>query len=167
MAAFVVLGHLMIPVLFLVFVSGVVFGPWLGTLYAMAGALASASTSFGLGRALGADWTDRLLGGRARRIAQALEKNGVLAVFLMRKIPAPFALVNLAAGSSRVRFLDFLFGTLLGMGPMVVAVAAFGPQVTGFTGEPTIASYALSIGLFLVALSTAYLVNRILRKRRR
>ncbi len=166
LAAFVLLGLLLFPVLALIFMTGLVFGPWLGTLYALAGSLASAAASFGLGRLLGADWTERVLGGRARRIAQSLERNGVLAVFLLRKVPAPFALVNLVAGTSQIRLPDFLLGTLLGMGPLVVALSAFGPQALAVAGEPTPGSLALAGALFLVAFATAFFVNRTVKARR-
>jgi uncharacterized membrane protein YdjX (TVP38/TMEM64 family) len=42
-AAFVLLGLVMVPVILLIAATGVAFGPWLGPPYAMAGCLASAS----------------------------------------------------------------------------------------------------------------------------
>ena len=53
MLAFVVLGLAMVPVILLIAATGIVFGPLLGPLYAMAGCLASASTGFAIGRWMG------------------------------------------------------------------------------------------------------------------
>ena len=61
---------------------------------------------------------------------RALKRNGTLAVFLVRKIPAPFTLANIVVGASTVRFRDFIVGTLLGMSAFVVALAGFGYQLT-------------------------------------
>src|SRR5688500_7402396 len=51
MVAFIILC--LFPVLLLITVTGVAFGPILGPIYAMAGCLASASIGFALGRWLG------------------------------------------------------------------------------------------------------------------
>ena len=105
----------MVPVLLLITATGVIFGPWLGPLYAMAGCLASASMGFAIGRWTGLGRIERVGGTRVTRIVSSLERNGTLAVFLLRKIPAPFLLANIVAGASRVRYRDFIVGTVLGM----------------------------------------------------
>ena len=48
MLAFIALG--LVPVLLLIALTGIAFGPVLGPIYAMAGCLASASIGFGIGR---------------------------------------------------------------------------------------------------------------------
>ena len=72
----------------------------------------------------------QLGGERIARVTRALKRNGTLAVFLVRKVPAPFTLVNIIVGASTVRFRDFIVGTVLGMGAFVVGLAGFGYQVT-------------------------------------
>jgi uncharacterized membrane protein YdjX (TVP38/TMEM64 family) len=127
-AAFVVLGFLMVPVLGMITVAGLVFGPWLGSLYALTGTLTSAAAGFAVGRWMGQDLARRL-GCRFQAIDRQLGRNGVVAAFLVRKVPAPFTLVNIAVGSSRIRFVDFLIGTVLGMGPIVIVLATVGSQL--------------------------------------
>ena len=114
MLAFIGLG--LLPVLLLITATGIAFGPILGPIYAMAGCLASASMGFAIGRWLGVRRVERLGGERILRVTRALNRNGTLAVFLVRKVPAPFTLVNIVIGASTVRYLDFILGTLLGMG---------------------------------------------------
>lgn len=164
MLAFVVLC--LFPVLLLITATGVAFGPVLGPLYAMAGCLASASMGFALGRCLGLDRMRRLGGARVERVTRALNRNGTLAVFLARKVPAPFTLANMVIGASTVRYSDFILGTLLGMGALVIALAGFGYQLIQALRDPspaTIGAAALFIG---VPLTMAWFINRTLRSRR-
>jgi phospholipase D1/2 len=165
-AAFVLLGFAMVPVLVMVVVTGMVFGPWLGSAYALAGCLASAALAFGVGRKLGQKTVARLAGERARRIGQILNRNGILAVFLMRKVPAPYVLANIMAGASRIRFLDFMIGTLLGMGSIVIILSVFGYQLLELREKPTAGSIAFTVVLPLVSFGIALTVNRIVQRRR-
>jgi uncharacterized membrane protein YdjX (TVP38/TMEM64 family) len=166
MATFVVLGLVMVPVLALVLVTGIAFGPWMGPPYALAGCLSSAMAGFFLGRRLGRRTVERLAGERARRVAGVLERNGTLAVFLVRKVPAPYTLVNLVMGASRVRFLDFMIGTALGMGPLVVAMSVFGHQLTETLRRPSAVAIGAAVALLLIPLLIAVVANRSLGRRR-
>jgi phospholipase D1/2 len=165
--AFVALGLALVPVLLLIAATGIAFGPWLGPLYAMAGCLASASIGFAIGRLTGLRRLEHLAGARVTRITRALERNGTLAVFFLRKVPAPFLLANVVAGAARIRYRDFIVGTLLGMGAFVVALAGFGHQLPALIENPT-PKTLLGAALFLgVPLTIAWFVNRSFRRARR
>jgi phospholipase D1/2 len=164
MLAFIALG--LAPVLLLITLTGIAFGPVLGPIYAMAGCLASASIGFGIGRWLGLDRVARLGGERVITVTRALKRNGTLAVFFVRKVPAPFTLVNIVIGASTVRYVDFIFGTLLGMGALVIALAGFGYQLLQALRNPspaTLSAIALFVG---VPLTLAWFINRTLRHAR-
>jgi len=164
MLAFVALG--LLPVLLLITATGIAFGPVLGPIYAMAGCLASASMGFGIGRWLGMRRVERLGGERITRLTRALDRNGTIAVFFVRKVPAPFTLVNIVIGASTVRYGDFILGTLLGMGALVIALAGFGYQMTQALRDPspaTLGAAALFVG---VPLTLAWFINRTLRRAR-
>jgi phospholipase D1/2 len=163
MAAFVLLGLAMVPVLILVAATGLTFGPWLGPLYAMAGCLASASVGFAIGRLTGLGPVQRVGGPRVTRVVRSLQRNGTLAVFLLRKVPAPFLVANIVAGASRVRYQDFVIGTVLGMGALVVALAGFGYQVANVLDDPSPATVLGAAVLVGVPLILAWLINRALR----
>jgi uncharacterized membrane protein YdjX (TVP38/TMEM64 family) len=162
--AFVVLGLAMVPVLLLIAATGVVFGPFLGPIYAMAGCLASASTGFAIGRWTGLGRIERVGGRRATRLMHTLERNGTLAVFLLRKIPAPFLMANVVAGASRVRFRDFIAGTVLGMAAVVVALAGFGYQLTNLLQGPSPMKVVGAVVIVGIPLTLAWFVNRLLRQ---
>src|SRR5688572_31160038 len=165
MLTFVVLGLLLVPVMLLVAATGVAFGPWLGPVYAMAGCLASASTGFAIGRLLGMQRVQLFGGNRLIRVTRALNRNGTLAVFLIRKVPAPFTLVNIVVGASTVRYRDFMIGTLLGMGALVVGLAGFGYQIAEAFQDPKPRTLVNASMFVLVPLTLALVINHALRGR--
>ncbi len=155
-----------VPVIVLIAATGIVFGPILGPLYAMAGCLASASVWFAVGRSLGRRRIQRIGGQRIAKLTAAIQRNGTLAVFIVRKIPAPFTLSNIVVGASSVGYRDFIIGTLLGMGAFVVALAGFGYQFTKVLHDPTPAT-VIGAALFVaVPLTLAWFINRALRPTR-
>jgi phospholipase D1/2 len=159
--AFVVFS--LLPVMLLVSLTGVAFGPVLGPLYAMAGCLASASTAFAIGRWIGPRRVHGWGGERVARAMRALSRNGTLTVFLIRKIPAPFVIVNLLLGASAVRYREFVIGTTLGMMAMVIALAGFGYQLAALWRDPSGEGLVRAIMFLAIPLSLAWLINRRLR----
>jgi uncharacterized membrane protein YdjX (TVP38/TMEM64 family) len=130
----------------------------------MAGSLASGSTGFWIGRALGRRRIEAIGGTRVARALSAIKRNGTLAVFIVRKIPAPFTLVNIVIGASTIRFKDFVIGTMLGMGAFVIALAGFGYQLGRAWTHPSIATVALAVAVLSLPLSFAWFINRRVRK---
>ncbi len=147
-AAFVVGGLIVFPVLVLIAATAAALGPWLGFATAMAGVLLSAFILFAIGRFLGRERLQRLLGRRAARIQERVVGKGILAVVVIRMIPiAPFSLVNVAAGASTLPLRDFMVGTLLGMMPGILAMAVLGAQIADLARN---ASWG---GMFLLVLA--------------
>lgn len=129
-AAFVVGGLVVFPVLVLIAATAAALGPWLGFVTALAGVLLSAFVLFVIGRAVGRERLQQLLGRRAARIQERVVGKGILAVVVIRMIPiAPFSVVNVVAGASTLPLRDFLVGTLLGMTPGILAMAVLGAQI--------------------------------------
>jgi phosphatidylserine/phosphatidylglycerophosphate/cardiolipin synthase-like enzyme/uncharacterized membrane protein YdjX (TVP38/TMEM64 family) len=102
-AAFVLGGLVVFPVLVLIAATAAAFGPWLGIASSLAGVLLSASLLFMIGRFMGHKRLQSLMGTRALRIQNRIVGKGVVAVALIRMVPlAPFSLVNLLAGASQL-----------------------------------------------------------------
>jgi uncharacterized membrane protein YdjX (TVP38/TMEM64 family) len=150
----------------LITATGIAFGPWLGPVYAMAGCLASGSAGFAIGRWLGLRRVQRLGGERVTRVTRSLKRNGTLAVFFVRKVPAPFALANIVIGASTVGYRDFVIGTILGMGALVIALAGFGYQLARAFRDPSPATVATAALVVAVPLTIAWLINRAFRDAR-
>ena len=115
---------------------------------------------------LGVDRVARLGGDRVTAVTRALKRNGTLAVFLVRKVPAPFMLANIVIGASTVRYSDFILGTLLGMGAIIIALAGFGYQLTQVLRDPSPAAMAMAVAFLGVPLTLAWFINRTLRRMR-
>lgn len=149
-AAFVVGGLVVFPVLVLIAATAAALGPWLGFLTAMAGVLLSAFIVFAIGRVLGKERLQHLLGRRAARIQERIVGKGILAVVVIRMIPvAPFSLVNIVAGASTLPLRDFLIGTMLGMMPGILAMAVLGAQIADLARNASWSNLSLLALAFL------------------
>ncbi len=126
-------GFVLFPVTILSLLTAAAFGPFWGPLYAMGGALSSGAVMFGIGHLAGFKLLRRVLGERIRKLDYCMKEAGIWGIALIRFLPlAPYSLVNLAAGMSSVRFIDFLIGSFLGFLPASV--------VKGFLGDALVQS---------------------------
>ena len=149
-AVFVIGGLVVFPVLVLIAATAAALGPWLGFATATAGVLLSASILFVIGRALGRQRLQQLLGRRAARIQDRVVGKGILAVVVIRMIPiAPFSVVNVVAGASTLPLRDFLVGTALGMTPGILAMAVLGAQIADVARNASWSSMLLLMLAFL------------------
>jgi uncharacterized membrane protein YdjX (TVP38/TMEM64 family) len=150
---FAVASLLMVPVTVLIVAAVMIYGPWSGFLFAVLGSLLSSIAGYGVGRSLFRDAIRRLAGPRLNRISRALAKRGVLTVAFVRLVPvAPFSVVNMVAGSSRVGLRDFLSGTLVGMVPGIAVYSFASDRVIEAARDPsplTLAIALLSVGALL------------------
>jgi phospholipase D1/2 len=144
--AYVVASLVVIPVTLMIVASVVVFGPWLGTTYALAGSELAALATFGLGALLGRRRVRKLAGTRINRIGRTLSNRGLLTIITLRIVPvAPFTVINVIAGVSDVRLRDFALGSFVGMLPGVLAVAFFTDRVVASIREPSATSIITAI----------------------
>lgn len=149
-AAFVLGGLVVFPVLVLIAATAAALGPWLGFATAMAGVLLSALILFAIGRFVGRERLQRLLGRRAARIQERVVGKGILAVVVIRMLPiAPFSLVNVVAGASTLPLRDFMVGTLLGSTPGILAMAVLGSQIAELARNASWSNIVLLILAFL------------------
>ena len=121
---------LAVPLAVILLMCGLSFGPAAGLTYALLGSLLGAGISFLVGRQLGHEALCRLAGNRVKRISVRLGERGILAVIALRLVPiAPFAVVNMVAGTTHIRLRDFLFGSLIGMLPGAGVITFFSDQM--------------------------------------
>ncbi|MGX9426585.1 MULTISPECIES: VTT domain-containing protein [Bradyrhizobium] len=147
--AFLVGGLVIFPVVVLIAATAAALGPVKGFVAAAIGVLSSATLLFFIGRVLGQERLQSMLGRRALRVQERIIGKGVLAIAMIRMVPvAPFSVVNVLAGASRLRLTDFLIGTAFGMAPGIIAMAALGAQIADFARH---ASWwgALQLGLII------------------
>ncbi|SDH46193.1 VTT domain-containing protein [Roseospirillum parvum] len=167
LAVFTGLGMVGFPVTVLITATAAAFGPWSGLAYASLGALLSAGLAFGLGQLVGRDLIDRLGQGRVQRINHTLGRHGLMAMVGLRLVPvAPFTVINLAAGASRIRLSDFLVGTGLGMAPGLIALSVLGGSLMEVIRQPTPERVALLLAGILGWIGLTFLLRWLLTRNR-
>ena len=137
MSAYVLGGLVAFPITLMVIASVIVFGPWWGLAYALAGAELSALVVFGIGRLLGRDAVRRVAGSLLNRISRKLSDSGLAAIITFRIVPvAPFSVINVIAGVSEMRLKDYAVGTFVGMLPGIGAIALLSDRISAFPSSP-------------------------------
>lgn len=144
MAASVVVSP--IPSLPLDVAAGAAFGPLLGTVYAVTGGLIGAVASFGIARALGAEYVARLLGGHVLLCPECSDRALARIVLVSRLIPVvSFDVVSYGAGLTGMSLRAFAVATALGMVPLTALYVGFGSALA--IGP----AWTLALGVGLVA----------------
>jgi uncharacterized membrane protein YdjX (TVP38/TMEM64 family) len=162
-ACYVIGGLLMVPVMLVIAVTGIVFGPLYGSLYAIAGSLLSAAVSYGLGWWLGRDTVRRLLGPRINGLSRRIARRGIPAVVIIRTLPiAPFIIVNLVAGASHIRFRDYMIGTFLGMLPGIAITVTFVHHLAETVRNPSMGTISVLVALVALLIGFAMALQRLL-----
>jgi phosphatidylserine/phosphatidylglycerophosphate/cardiolipin synthase-like enzyme/uncharacterized membrane protein YdjX (TVP38/TMEM64 family) len=161
LVAYVVGGLLVFPLMLLIAGTAIVFGPVLGTLYALAGALSSASVVYTIGRKLGRETIRRLAGRRLNDLSHRLARRGLLAIVFVRLVPvAPYSIVNVVAGAAHIGWRDFLLGTLIGLCPGVLLISLFVDRAAAAIRHPGPVTFALLTAIAGLIVAVAYVVNR-------
>ncbi|WP_405226349.1 phospholipase D-like domain-containing protein [Lentisalinibacter sediminis] len=164
--AFIAGSLVVAPVTGMIALCALLFGPWVASVSAIAGTLAATVVNHAIGRRLG-----RAVEGRAPRAVTVRMKalgrsSDPWSLAGLRLIPiAPFTVINLLAGASRVKLRDFLLGTILGMGPGTVLICFSVDRArAALAGEPVFEPWVLAViaaaGITLIAL-------RVLQQRRK
>jgi phospholipase D1/2 len=161
LGVYVLAGLLVVPVMLLITVTGIVFGPLVGGTYALAGSLLSGIVTYTIGRKLGRETVRHFAGKRLNAITRGLAKRGLLTMILVRIVPvAPFTVVNVVAGASHIGWRDFVLGTALGMLPGIVATVVFVDRLIAAVRDPGPKTIALLTVIAGVLIATALLVHR-------
>ena len=156
-------GLLLLPVTLLIVETAILFGPWLGFVYALGGSLVSAVAFYLAGRALGPGRVRRLPGRWLDRVARWISRRGIMAVVVARLLPlAPFTIVNLMAGAARIRFRDFVLGTLLGMTPGIALMTILGDQLGRTLRQATLSNVLLLVLAAAAAILAGWGVQKVL-----
>ncbi|MDX1592652.1 MAG: TVP38/TMEM64 family protein [Gammaproteobacteria bacterium] len=129
--------------------NGMVFGFLWGTVITWSGAMLGAWLAFGLARALGRPFVDRMVPARhLARIDTWSGRHGWSALLAARLMPViAFNLINYAAGLVRVSWWTFTWTTALGILPLTLLMVLLGERMAEL---PAWAWGALILGAVLV-----------------
>ncbi len=114
------------PDALLAIAAGMVFGFMHGTIYTMIGAVCGGTLAFYITRYLSHEVIKQKVNAY-QKMGDMIDKNGVLIVMILRFIPLiPFDVISYSAGATRIKYRDYILGTLIGIIPGVVLLVMIG-----------------------------------------
>lgn len=139
------------PAELLALANGMVYGPLWGVVVTWTGAMLGAFAAFGLARALGRPFVERMV---ARRHWDLLDEwtavRGWRLLLIGRLIPViAFNLINYAAGLTRISWWTFAWATGVGILPMTALMVLAGDQLEALGWEMVLLALAGALILWL------------------
>jgi phosphatidylserine/phosphatidylglycerophosphate/cardiolipin synthase-like enzyme/uncharacterized membrane protein YdjX (TVP38/TMEM64 family) len=163
--AYVALGFAVVPLTLMIAITAALYSPWVAIPLSLAGALASGAATFATGRALTRGAVHGIAGKRLAALSRRLRKRGLLAVLLVRLLPiAPYTIVNIVAGGSRIRWRDFLLGTVLGLIPGLVLTSAFVDRAIAAVVSPSPRTVAMLVLVVIAIVAGTVALRRRLER---
>ena len=150
---------ILLPATLLTMASGLIFGPWLGTLFTLIGENASANLAFVLARWFGRQSVVKHVDQKLRDWDLKLQRNGLMSVLIMRLTMFPFDAVNYGCGLTAIRQRDFALGTLIGILPSMTGFVLLGGTVAAGVEHRQLI-IALSVLFLGIGFTTAQLLRR-------
>ncbi len=138
-------------------VSGVLFGPVVGTVVTIAASTISAVLSLSIGRGAARDTFHE------RRLAQLAERHALVAVIVARLAPGlPDAPASYVFGATKVRRWQIALGTLIGASPRAFSYTSIGASLDDPGSPLALAGFA---GVVITGVAGAIVARRVLRRR--
>ena len=169
--AFIAAGFLLsLPSSVLTMTAGFLFGLGQGFASAWIATLIASTLAFWITRSSARHWFERKIRRKAifTAINRAIRRKGFLVVVLTRLVMIlPYPALNYMLGLTRVRFRDFLAGTLIGMIPPILLFVFLGTaagDIAAITrGDIVLEDRQLTV-LVLVAVSVLLVAGVMIRK---
>lgn len=148
----------------MIVIAGRVFGSVLGVILSMVAVYLSATLAFVLGRLLDKKAIDRITRNKFKGFDSKMETHGFSIIFFMRlSMLFPFDIVNYAAGMSKIRYREFILGTMLGIIPEMLSLAYLGDKI----GNPFSIEFLISVLFVIFTVSVSLAIRRVRNKKNR
>lgn len=118
------------PAVLLTVLAGNIFGPVKGFILSMAGVFFSSTLAFYLSKSIGKPFVDKITRGKLLKLDDNIEAYGFKIIFLMRLSTLfPIDPLSYAVGLTKMKYSDFILGTLLGLFPEMLAYSYLGQSM--------------------------------------
>lgn len=147
-----------VPTSLLTILAGNIFGPFIGLALSMISSFIAASLAFYLARFFGKPFVDKIIGEKALKLDENIEKNGFIIMLLMRlSIVFPYDALCYASGLTKIKYRDFILGTMLGILPEMAVYSFMGKNIA----HPFSIRFILPIlSVMLLALISYYVYKK-------
>lgn len=156
---FLLVADILIPVpaSIVMMTSGILFGPLLGGIIVLTGALTGAMLNFQISRSIGREKVKQWLGHEEyAHVAAIMQRYGAVIVILTRMIPLAMESVSAIAGISTMTLRKFFVGNVIGFVPTVFFYSYTGYR---YQNEPQNILLILFVGFFIPLLIWLLLVR--------
>lgn len=142
MAVYIIQTGLALPgATILSLAAGAIFGPVMGTTYAVISASIGATLAFLFTRYLLRDMVLKRFGSKLEGMNRELDERGLNYLLFLRLVPLfPFFLINLASGLTRLPLRTFILGTFFGIMPGTFVYTNAGASLASISSASDIAS---------------------------
>ena len=156
---------LFLPGLILTILAGALFGPFLGTIYAISGATLGATLAFLNARYLSYGKIEKMIeGSKLEFIKKSVEEEGWKFVAFTRLVPLfPFNLLNYSFGLTKIKLSEYIWSSFLFMIPGTLGYVYLGftgtEIVTG--GENIIQTILILIAILVTVMYLPYYIKKV------
>lgn len=149
------------PYSVVVILGGSIFGPVKGFIYSMVSVFISASLAFFISRLFGKEFVQKLARGKVQQFDTKIGQHGFKIILFMRLSTVfPFDIVNYTAGLTRVKYKDFILGTLLGVLPETFSLTYLGENLK----NPFSWEFLLAALLVILTIAVPFAYNTFKKK---
>lgn len=119
-----------VPASLLSILAGNIYGPYMAFVLSMISCFFAGTLGFYLARFLGRGFVNKILRGKLLTIDGDIEKYGFKIMLLMRlSFVFPYDGLSYASGLTKMRYRDFILGTMLGVAPEMLAYSFMGKHL--------------------------------------
>lgn len=146
------------PASVLSIIAGNIFGSAMAFFLSMLGCFFSANFAFFIARILGKPIVDKILKGKIIKLDENIEKHGLIIIMLMRlAFIFPYDPVSYAAGLTKMKYREFMLGSMIGVAPEMLAYAYLGKSMEGPFSKKI---FIPIIGIIIIAFIAYYFYNK-------
>lgn len=152
--AYIVRPFVFFPASILAAVCGAVYGPYLGSLFAILFENISANVAFFAAR-FELSKPNESKYHFIQKLNEETKLHGFYYIFMLRAVYFPFDVVNFGAGLTKIKWKHYFWGTFLGVLPGILGFVLLGS--TAKSGKLTL---VVSLGLLLLSIVIGYVAKR-------
>ena len=143
--------------------AAIAYGPWWGFALSMTGIMLSELAVYYIGRSVSQQTLRRLAGDKFERVTDAWRGHGLSGSLAVSIAPvAPFVVIGMIAGATRVKLWHYLAGTAVGMLPGTIATTMFANEISNALDDPSKINYWVIAAIILVLVALTLFSRRLL-----